>query len=288
MTMQAEHEGATIVGSALRRAAAMLKATSDTARLDAELLMAHALGMSRSRMLLHGMAMPVPPVFAASIERRLTHEPVAYIIGSQEFYGRSFVVTPDVLIPRSDSESVIEAALGVMPQDATILDCGTGSGALLLTLLCERPGGIGTGVDISAAALQVASRNRSRLGLVERARLEQRSWAEPGWAADLGRFDLVIANPPYVEAGANLMPDVALHEPAGALFSGPEGLDDYALLIPQLAELLNPGGICVLEIGATQADAVTAFGQAAGFTAATHQDLGGRPRALVLQRGDVC
>ncbi|NTZ43714.1 peptide chain release factor N(5)-glutamine methyltransferase [Altererythrobacter sp. SALINAS58] len=288
MTGGAEPEGAITVGLALRQAAAMLVATSDTARLDAELLMAHALGMSRSRMLLHGMAMPVPPVFAASIDRRLTHEPVAYIIGSQEFYGRSFVVTPDVLIPRCDSESVVEAALEVLPPEAAILDCGTGSGALLLTLLCERPGSIGTGVDISAAALQVASHNRSRLGLMERARLQRRSWAESGWATDLGRFDLVIANPPYVEDGADLMPDVALHEPVGALFSGPEGLDDYALLIPQMTELMNPGGACVLEIGATQAEAVSALAQAAGFTAVTHNDLGGRPRALVLRLGDAC
>ena len=272
------------VGAALRQAAARLAATSDTARLDAELLMADALGMSRSRMLLHAMAMPVPPVFGTLVQRRLGHEPVAYIIGAQEFYGRSFVVSPDVLIPRSDSESVVEAALAVMPANAAILDCGTGSGALLLTLLCERADSIGTGVDISAAALRIAGRNRTRLGLEERARLEQRSWAEPGWAADLGRFDLVIANPPYVEDDAELMPDVALHEPAAALFAGPQGLDDYALLVPQLAGLLTPGGVGVLEIGATQAAAVTALARAAGFDAATHRDLGGRPRAIVLRQ----
>ncbi|WP_170003461.1 peptide chain release factor N(5)-glutamine methyltransferase [Pseudopontixanthobacter vadosimaris] len=276
------------VGQALRQAAALLAATSDTARLDAELLMAHALAMSRSHMLLHAMGTPVPPVFGTLVQRRCAHEPVAYITGLQEFYGRSFVVSPDVLIPRSDSESVVEAALAVMPANAAILDCGTGSGALLLTLLCERGDSIGTGMDESAAALRIACRNGTRLGLEERARLERRSWAEPGWAADLGRFDLVIANPPYVEDDAELMPDVALHEPAAALFAGPQGLDDYALLIPQMAGLLNPGGICVLEIGATQAKAVTALAQAAGFGAATHRDLGGRPRALVLRPDGAC
>ncbi len=268
---------------AIREAEVRLSETSDTARLDAELLMAEALNVSRSEMLLRHTGDPVPPTFADLVLRRLRHEPIAYIMGHQDFYGRSFIVTPEVLIPRGDSESVVEAALAVAPEKGRILDCGTGSGALLLTLLAEKPGFEGVGVDNSLGALAVAAANAARLGVQDRAQLLRRDWNEAGWQADLGQFDLIIANPPYVEAAAQLDLSVSAFEPAAALFAGVDGLDDYRILIPQLRQILAHGGAVVLEIGATQAGAVSELASAAGFNATLNHDLAHRPRALVLQ-----
>lgn len=271
------------VAAAIRAAAVRLSETSDTGRLDAELLMAEALGVSRSELLLRHAGDPVPPSFAELVRRRAGHEPIAYILGHQEFYGRSFAVTPDVLIPRGDSEILIETALGILDGPGRVLDCGTGSGALLLTLLAERSTLGGVGIDNSSRALEVARANASRLGVAERARLLRLDWRETGWASGLGQFDLVIANPPYVETGAVLSPSVRNYEPASALFAGDEGLDDYRILIPQLRELLAPGGSAILEIGSAQADPVSDLARAAGFEATLHRDLAHRPRALVLQ-----
>lgn len=273
------------VAEALRAAAERLAATSDTARLDAEYLMAHALGVSRSDMLLKHQRDPVPEGFEALVTRRLAHEPLAYITGEQEFFGRSFLVTPDVLIPRSDSEQVVESALGVMPDDACVLDCGTGSGALLLTLLAERQQASGVGIDASPGALAVASANAARLGVGDRARIVRANWHEAGWAGELGRFDLIIANPPYVEADAPLDASVRDYEPASALFAGPQGLDEYRVLVPQLSSLLLPGGVVVLEIGATQAEGVAAIAAESGAAAELKRDLAGRPRAMILRFG---
>ncbi|WP_435418899.1 peptide chain release factor N(5)-glutamine methyltransferase [Parerythrobacter aurantius] len=273
------------VADALRAAAERLVAGSDTARLDAEYLMAHALGASRSDMLLKHQRDGVPDGFEALVARRLAHEPLAYITGEQEFFGRSFLVTPDVLIPRSDSEQVVEATLAVMPDGARVLDCGTGSGALLLTLLAERPRLHGVGIDASLGALAVAAANAARLGVGDRARIVHADWHIPGWADGLGRFDLVIANPPYVEADALLDASVRDYEPASALFSGKDGLDDYRALIPQLSSLLSPGGIGVLEIGATQAESVAAIAAAAGAESEFKRDLAGRPRGMILRFG---
>ncbi|MWV28808.1 peptide chain release factor N(5)-glutamine methyltransferase [Aurantiacibacter rhizosphaerae] len=275
------------VASAIREAATRLSGTSDTARLDAELLMAHALGCSRSDMLLRRMQDAAPAGFASLVDRRAACEPVAYIIGAQEFYGRSFAVTPDVLIPRGDSESVVEAALNAVlnaaPEAPRILDCGTGSGALLLTLLAELPDAQGVGIDASAPAVEVARGNAARLGMTGRADIRVADWTVPGWADDLGQFDLIIANPPYVESDAQLDADVRDYEPASALFAGPDGLDDYAILIPQLPKLLMKNGIAVLEIGSTQAEMVSEIAQQHGFAATAHKDLGQRDRALLLR-----
>jgi release factor glutamine methyltransferase len=270
------------VAEALREAARRLAAVSDTARLDAELLMAEALGVSRSELLLRHVGEPEPDVFAGLVARRLVHEPIAQILGRKEFYGREFRVCRDVLTPRADSETTVAAALDACPPDARILDCGTGSGALLLTLLAELPGASGIGIDRSEAALEVASDNAARLDLTERAEMRLADWRERQWSDGLGRFDCVIANPPYVETGADLDPSVREFEPAGALFAGPDGLDDYRALVPQLPVLLEPDGIAVLEIGATQADAVADIAAAAGFASELRRDLGDRPRALVL------
>lgn len=270
------------VSQSLRDAATALAETSDTPRLDAELLMAEALGVSRSELLLRHMASAMPEHFAALVERRLAHEPVAYILGRQEFFGLDFRVTPDVLIPRGDSEVLVEAALAARRDAARVLDCGTGSGALLLAVLSGLLDSEGVGIDRSQAALVIASDNARRLGLGDRVRMVLADWDRPGWAEALGVFDLILANPPYVEDGAGLAPSVHAHEPHGALFAGPEGLDAYRVLIPQLPALLTPRGVALVEIGAEQAEAVTAIASAAGLAAKLHRDLGNRARALEL------
>lgn len=271
-----------LVGEAIRAAAERLSGTSDTARLDAEVLMAHALGASRSDLLLRHMRDPAPEGFAALVERRALHEPVAYIVESQEFRGLPVRVTPAVLIPRGDSEVLVDAALAARPDAERVLDCGTGSGALLLAALDSLPDAHGVGIDRSANALAMAAGNAAALGLASRSAFLQRDWTRAGWNAGLAGFDLILANPPYVETSANLAPSVRDHEPAGALFAGAEGLNDYRTLVPALPALLAPGGAALVEIGATQAQAVGTIAEAAGFSVRVHRDLGGRDRVLEL------
>lgn len=270
------------VGETIRAAATRLDATSDTARLDAELLMAHALGLTRSDMLLRAMRDPAPDGFAALVERRAGREPIAYITGSAEFYGLALTVTPDTLIPRGDSETIVDAALERSADRGHALDLGTGTGALLIAFLSQRPGWHGTGIDASASALAVAQGNALAHGLVPRSRWQLADWHAPDWAKGLGTFDCVLCNPPYVEDSAALDPGVRDHEPASALFAGPEGLDDYRVIIPQLGKLLLPGGIAVFEIGHRQFDAVSALAQDHGFRTELRHDLAKRPRALIL------
>ncbi len=274
-----------MVSQALREATMRLQGLADTARLDAELLLAHALGVSRSDLLLRHMRDPVPAGFAALLERRLRHEPVAYIIGQQQFYGLDLAVSPAVLIPRGDSETLIEAALSAFADDppARVLDLGTGSGALLLAAQSLWPAAEAWGIDRSQDALAMARANAASLGLP--AQFRSADWHQPGWAEGFGQFDLILANPPYVEDEAVLDADVREWEPAGALFSGPDGLDDYRVLVPQLPALMAEGGCAVLEIGFTQAEAVSAIAAEAGMSAVLHCDLAGRPRALCLRLG---
>ena len=271
------------VHQAIREAAQRLSATSDTARLDAELLMAHALGTSRSDLLMKHMRDEAPASFDAYVERRSANEPVAHILGRQEFFGLDFSVTKDTLIPRGDSETIVQAALDQARLDARALDMGTGSGALLLAFLSERPAAKGMGIDLSPAALAVAQGNSETLGLQDRADFRVASWLDDGWADNLGQFDLILCNPPYVEDSAELDPDVLDYEPPSALFAGPEGLDDYRAIVPQLGKLFLPGGIAVLEIGWKQADAVSAIARESRFETELHHDLAGRPRALILR-----
>ena len=272
------------VNEAIRIAADRLAATSDTARLDAEVLMAHALDVTRSDLLLRHMRDPVPEDFTALVERRAGHEPVAHIVGYQEFYGLMLRVTPDTLIPRGDSETLIEAARErfAAHSPARVLDMGTGTGALLLAALSLFPEANGTGVDASDSALNIAADNARRLGMSDRTTMLLRDWAQAGWADGLGQFDLILCNPPYVEQDAVLDASVREFEPASALFAGPEGLDDYRVLIPQLPRLLADGGVAIVEIGHSQAVPVGEIAQAAGFAVELRHDLAIRPRALIL------
>ncbi len=281
----------TTVGERLRHAseayAERLTGEAGGARFDVELLMAAALGTDRSGLLLRHMRAPAPDAFEPLFARLMCDEPVAYILGSAEFYGLTFEVGPDVLIPRADSETAIEAARAAFATTppARVLDCGTGSGALLLTALHLFPEALGVAIDRSAPALAIATTNAERLGLAGRARFHHRDWEQTGWSQDLGGpFDLVLANPPYIEDAAELDVSVRGHEPHGALFAGPDGLDAYRILIPQLPELLCENGIALVEIGYRQAEAVTELGEACRLDAKLHRDLAGRPRIVAFSR----
>ena len=272
----------TEVASALRDAAQQLAAVSDTPRLDAELLMAHALGVERQAVLLDPSRFTVPERFAELVARRMKREPVAYILGYRDFWTVRIGVGPGVLIPRPDSETLIEAAVSHFGTNgpARILDLGTGPGTLLFAALSEWPAATGIGVDASAIALEYAKNNASALGLERRAELISGDWT----ANIAGPFDLILCNPPYIADTEALMPDVADHEPPGALFAGGDGLDDYRRIIPDLPRILAPQGAAILEIGATQHMLVKELAEAAGFVVACRQDLAGRDRALSLTR----
>ncbi|SDA36756.1 release factor glutamine methyltransferase [Sphingomonas sp. NFR15] len=241
--------------------------------------MAHALGVSREALLLGRLDDAVPDAFAALLARRLTHEPVAYITGRRAFWTIDLTVGPGVLIPRADSETLIEAAIDHFAGRAPvrILDLGTGPGTLLLAALDQWPQATGLGVDASAAALDYARRNAQGLGMADRADFRLGDWA----AGIGGTFDLILANPPYIGTREPLPREVRDHEPGTALFAGEDGLDDYRAIVPQLAPLLAPGGAAILEIGATQADAVSELLAAAGFAVALRRDLAGHARALI-------
>ncbi len=268
------------VRAALAAAADALRLTTPTARLDAELLMAHALGMPRNHMLLGGLDMPEPTAFAELLARRLRHEPVAHLTGLRGFWTIDLEVGPGAFIPRADTETLIEAAVAHFADraPAAVLDLGTGPGTLLLAALDQWPQARGIGVERSAAARGYALRNVARLGLGDRARIIGGHWG----SAIEGRFDLVFSNPPYVAAADLLPPEVVDYDPAEALFGGADGLDAYRVIIPDLPRLLAPGGVAVLEIGASQQAEVLALAQAAGMTGAVRRDLGNRPRAIIL------
>lgn len=226
-----------------------------------------------------------PACFAALLARRAAREPMAHLRGRQGFWTLDLAVSPATLIPRPDSETLIEAALAARPDRAAvrrILDLGTGTGALLLSALAEFPQATGIGTDRVAAAAALAAGNARAAGIGDRA-----MFAVDAWAASLaGRFDLVLANPPYIPTAdiAGLMPEVAGHEPRSALDGGPDGLDAYRAILPDLPRLLTAGGIAVLELGAGQAHSVLTLSRAAGLDlVALRSDLGGVARALVLR-----
>lgn len=263
--------------AALNEATHLLTPVSATPRLDAEILLAHALGISREE-LIFGTHI-IPAAFDALLVRRLAHEPVAYITGTRDFWTVTLHVAPCVLIPRSDSETLIEAAVDhfgkVGPK--RILDLGTGSGALLLAALDQWPAATGVGIDASEEAMRIARENVRRLDIVARAKIRRGGWTGTGEA-----FDLILCNPPYIATNEMLPADVADWEPATALFAGDDGFDDYRMIAPVLAPQLSPGGIACIEIGHTQREAVTALFMAQGFTVRCRKDLAGHDRCLTV------
>ncbi len=272
-------EGEGRIRAALVSATAALATFSETPRLDAELLMAHALAIPRERLLLYALDAAVPDTFAPLLARRLAHEPIAYITGTRGFWTIELAVGPGVLVPRADSETLLDAAVDHFAKrpPVRILDLGTGPGTLLLAALAEWPAATGAGIDQSDVALGFARTNAATLGMAERASFVRGDWADGIDAT----FDLILANPPYIGTVEHLPREVAEHEPGAALFAGADGLADYRRLVPQLGALLAPGGAAILEIGATQSDAVGALLGQEGFDVALRHDLGGNPRALI-------
>ena len=269
------------IARALREAAQAFEAISDTPRLDAELLLAHALGINRETLLLDPPAIEVPENFAALVERRAAGEPVAYITGRRGFWTIDLEVAPGVLIPRPDSETLIAAAVEHFDGTAgpeRILDLGTGSGALLLAALDQWPAATGIGVDRSLAALDQARANAEQLGMSGRAEFREGDWADG--IAEI--FDLILCNPPYVATGAALGPGVAAFEPPEALFAGENGLADLIRLAPAIGGLLAQGGFAAIEIGFDQGESAASLFERQGLNVSIAPDLGGRPRALLI------
>ena len=269
------------IAEALRLGAGRLAGVADNPRLEARLLLGHALGLSTADLIRDADRPIDPTAFDALVTQRADHVPLAYLTGHREFWSLDLAVSSATLIPRPDSETIVEAALREVADPRLILDLGTGSGCLLLAVLHERPEAFGVGIDRSAGALAIARGNAARCGLSDRAAFVQGDWAE----AIEARFDLILSNPPYIPAPdiPGLMPEVALHEPMSALDGGPDGLDAYRRIIPSLPRLLSPAGRAVLEIGIGQSEAVSALAAEVGLSAMTHPDLAGIPRAVVLR-----
>ena len=269
------------IARALADAARQLSETSDTARLDAELLMAEALHIDRDKLILAPPDRTIPKRFWTMVKRRTKGEPIAYITGRRAFWNIDLHVGPGVLVPRPDSEVLIASAIEHF--DGTggptrILDLGTGPGTLLLAAIDIWPGATGVGIDVSRQAMSYAAANARRLGFEKRVKLKIGDWAQGIEES----FDLVLCNPPYVAEGAELGRGVREYEPDEALFAGQSGLEAYRALAPQLPRLLNKGGLAAVEIGHDQASAVTALLERDGLRARVVNDLAEQPRAVLL------
>ena len=270
----------------MRAAAARLDAAGiDAAGEEARRLAEAAWGLDAAGLMARAGEAATPEAGAALdalVSRREAREPLSQILGRQAFWTLDLAVTPDVLSPRADTETIVEAGLACIAerQSPRILDIATGSGAILLALLAERPDASGLGADLSAEALDVARRNGHACGLADRAGFLRTRWAEGVGA----RFDLVTCNPPYIASAVldRLEPEVRDHEPRLALDGGADGLEAYRALIPGLRALLAEDAAAVLEIGYDQAGAVSALAHAHGFASALKRDLAGRDRALTL------
>ena len=268
----------------LREAARRLAAAGvPDAAGDARALLRWASGLSAASF---SISLNDPPAaqeaarFAGAVAARAARRPVSQIIGRREFWGRDFIVTPDVLDPRPETETLIAAALE--GPASRILDLGTGSGCILLTMLAERPRATGVGVDASAPALAVAARNAEALGLDARADLRKGNWC----AGLAGRFDLILSNPPYIAEAEmpGLAPEVREHEPRMALTPGGDGLSPYRIIAAAAPGLLTPGGRLIVECGPTQAGTIAKVFRAAGLAAPTIlQDLDGRDRCVAAK-----
>ena len=280
--------GASVSEAVRLMAQAFRLAGLEDAEIDARALLGHALQLDRAQLISHSdriLEAREIEVASALAARRLKREPVARILARKEFWNQMLQVTPAVLVPRPETETVVESALdfvvrgGLRMEKLRILDIGTGSGALLLALLGELPNATGTGTDISAAALEVARGNAIRNGLAARS-----SFVECNIAAGVqGPFDLIVSNPPYIPRGdiAALAPEVRDYDPALALDGGADGLDGYRAIAAEARRLLAPGGNLIVELGVGQEPAVRALFTKAGLTvAAARDDLAGIPRAL--------
>lgn len=268
--------------------ARLRRAGIEGGRSEARRLLELASGLGRERQLREAEALLEPAAasrFERLVERRARREPLAYILCTAPFWDLELAVRAGVLIPRPESETLIEAALEAFPDRSAalrILDLGVGSGCLVLTLLRHYAMAVGAGVDLSPTALACARDNAERLGLAPRLTLVEGGWAD----APAGPFELIVANPPYVAEGdlAGLEPEVREHEPARALLAGADGLDAYRALLPEAARRLGAGGALLLELGAGQADAVVAMARAAGLrVVGMRADLAGIPRCLHAQ-----
>lgn len=273
-------------GALLTAAQARLKSAGvDTPRLDAILLLAEAIGVSED-LIRSRPEMPVSSekaaVFEAMLQRRLRREPVSKILGRREFWSLEFRTGPDVLDPRADSETLVAGVLAAIPDRNAalrIVDFGTGSGCLLLSLLHELPNATGVGIDISPLALAMAKENAEGLGLASRCLFRMGSWGK----GIEGTFDILISNPPYIESGVvpGLEPEVADYDPLLALDGGVDGLDAYRALMPDMARLADKGGFAALEVGMGQDVAVSRLLGEAGFgEIAVLPDLGGIGRVV--------
>ena len=281
----------TTIDNARRAMTARLKAAGiDTPDLDARLLVGHVLGLDFTAMIAQASHLLVPDE-AAQLEeivlRRLAHEPVARIIGMKEFWSLPLRLSPDTLVPRPDTETIVETALSLIDttQPLRIIDLGTGSGAILLALLSECPKAFGVGTDISIDALMTARANARELDLADRTGFVACDYA----SAMTGSFDLIVSNPPYIRSAdiATLDKEVRDHDPMRALDGGIDGLDAYRMIARQSVGLLKRGGLIVLETGHDQSDDVQAILAAAGLpqAAAPGCDLAGIPRAVSARRG---
>lgn len=260
----------------------------DSPVIDARLLLEAGAGVGRVDIVTdprRPMSADQVAAVEALLRRREAREPIGHILGRKGFWTMDFAVNADVLSPRPETELLVEVAMETLPKGwpARVLDLGVGSGAILLSVLAERPHSTGVGVDASEAALAVARANAARHGLSDRATLQLGDWAE----GIEGPFDLILSNPPYIPSGdiAGLEPEVAKWEPRLALDGGPDGLEPYRRIMAELPRLLAPGAAFAFEVGRGQAEAVQALAEAQGLTTTTpRMDLAGIPRVVAGRR----
>lgn len=271
-------------GQLLRMAASRLPASS-TPMLDARLLIQKAAGLSHTDLIAKeqdAVTDDIQTAFLALLAKREEGAPIAHLLGQQEFFGRPFIVSPDVLIPRPETEMIIEAALDLSPRPQTVLDLGTGSGCIVVTLLLELSEVTGLAVDLSTSALDITRQNAVIHGVQERLTHIEGDFAK----APDQYFDLIVSNPPYIEEGAELPLSVKEHEPALALYAGEDGLRAYRQLAPIIEKRLAPAGSALLELGTGQGDSVTQIMQSVmpDRPISVRQDLAGHDRLLTIGR----
>ncbi len=261
----------------------------DTAALDARLLLLTALGISATDLITRPDTALTPEqadTLASYASRRLAHEPVARIVGEREFWGLPFRLSPETLVPRPDTETLVETVLDLVPDRQAplrIVDFGTGSGCILVALLHELPQATGLGVDLSLGALRTARQNAEANGVGDRSRFALSRWAD----AVSGSFDLIVSNPPYIASGVipTLDEEVREHDPRLALDGGPDGLEPYRILLAEAERLLAPEGLLAVEIGYDQAEDLASLAGIHGLeTLRIAHDLSGNPRCIAMKR----